>query len=270
MNFWKRSVMLCIILVTLLISGSGSITYAESPLVDPTDVTPTATEILAYDLNRAVTTKDSGFPRDQPPRSGANGDWTAPVNFAQGTLYYRLEIRSQPQPQTMILQFCVWQYNLTLENCGQKQRLTGTSNTVLTWSQPVQRMWKKNGVSIDWKNPRQRYGIAIKNSQGLPVSGIKKFNWGGEDPSKWYPLDMRFTVVAVAQGATFSGWGNYGGSASEATELAVSAAGTASSSLFAQSDAEFAADLSWDGSLLDQVADEELLVERAFIPLVAR
>ena len=41
------------------------------------------------------------------------------------------------------------------------------------------------------------------------MSNYNGWNWNGEDPTEWYPLDMRYTVVVVAKGATFSGWGNY-------------------------------------------------------------
>ena len=70
-------------------------------------------------------------------------------------------------------------------------------------------MWKKDGKPMDWVNPRQRYGVAIKNTSGQPISNFLDWNWFGEDPDAWYPLDMRFTVVAVPKGKTFSGWQNF-------------------------------------------------------------
>jgi hypothetical protein len=38
------------------------------------------------------------------------------------------------------------------------------------------------------------------------VSDNNNWNWAGENPDEWYPLDLRFTVVVVAKGSTFSGW----------------------------------------------------------------
>lgn len=169
------------------------------------------TELLIYDENRAVTIADRGFPRDDPPRSSANGNWKTPINYAEGTLYFRVQIRSQPVPQNMRIQFCMWQYQFTLENCGSQKNVSGESGTVVTWDQPVGDMWKLNGNPMDWVNPRQRYGSAIKNSAGDPVSNYNGWNWNGENPNHWYPLNMRHTVVVVAKGATFSGWSNYVG-----------------------------------------------------------
>lgn len=166
-------------------------------------------ELLVYDWNKPATKMHHGFPKEKPPRPSANGDWTKPINFAEGTLYFRVQIRRQPIPQNMNLQFCAWQFNLTRENCIYTQPVVGTPGNVVTWSVPVQKMWKKGGVPIDWSQPRQHYGSPIKNSRGKPVSNFHDWNWNGENPDKWYPLDYRFTVVVVAKGATFSGWQNY-------------------------------------------------------------
>ncbi|UHD17097.1 PKD domain-containing protein [Thiocapsa bogorovii] len=176
-------------------------------------------ELVVFDWNMPVIEADKGFPKYDanpniakrifPMLAGSNGDWTSPVNYAGGTLQMRVQIRSQPQPQKMKLQFCIWQYSFSLENCASLQSVVGRSGTEVTWSQAVGQMWKLGGKPIDWKNPRQRYGVAIKNSSGDPVSDYQGWNWNGENPKLWYPLDMRFTVVVVPKGQTFSGWSNY-------------------------------------------------------------
>ncbi|MCB0126456.1 MAG: hypothetical protein KDE58_29570 [Caldilineaceae bacterium] len=165
-------------------------------------------ELLVFDINRPITTADRGFPRNDPPRPEANGDWTNPINFAEGTLYIRVAVRSQPKAQAMRLQFCIWQDNFKLESCAPLADVSGTPGTVVTWSRAIPEMWVKN-KPIDWSRPRQRYGFAIKNSQNQPVSDYSGWNWNGENPNNWYPLDARLTVVVVAKGQTFSGWHNY-------------------------------------------------------------
>ncbi len=168
-----------------------------------------STELLVFDVNRSVTTNDRGYPRDDPPKSAANGDWTTPINFAEGRLYYRVEIRNQPQAQDMRLQFCIWQDSFTVESCGALRNVAGSPGTVLTWNNAIPDLFKKDGIGINWQNPRQRYALVIKNAAGLAVSDFNGWNWNGEDPALWYPLDVRFTVVAVAKDATFGGWFNY-------------------------------------------------------------
>ncbi len=181
-------------------------------------------ELLIFELNRPVNVVDRGFPKSEmiaiPSKqidamaAGSNEDWTTPINYSQGTLFMRVEIFSQPVIQNNRLQFCIWQNDLKgdrfgLETCASLANVSGTKGTVVTWSQPVQNMWKKDKISLDWTRPRERYGIAIKNTAGDPVSDYNGWNWNGENPDEWYPLNMHFTVVAVPPGATFSGWSNY-------------------------------------------------------------
>ncbi len=182
-------------------------TKTPKPTATATNTPAPGEELLVFDWNKPVTTDDHGFPWDKPPL--ANGDWTQPINFAQGTLYLRVEIFSQPVPQNMKLQFCFWQTNNTLENCTHLVAVSGASGTVVTWSEAIKDLYKKDGQPINWAGPRTRNGVSIKNSNGDPVSDFSGMAWSGENPAEWYPLDMRFTVVVVEKGAGFSGWDNY-------------------------------------------------------------
>lgn len=163
-------------------------------------------QLKVFDINRLVTKADKGFPWDQPPAAAANGDWTSPINYAGGTLFMRAEIRSQPVAQAMKLQLCMWQDGTTLETCTATRNVSGTPGTVVTWSSSIPTMYKKDGLPLNWASPRYRYALVIKNSAGLPVSDFSGWNWNGENPDAWYPLDIRFSVVAVPPGRAFSGW----------------------------------------------------------------
>ena len=186
------------------------VALSEPPTPTPSPTPVVGSELVVFDWNKPVTTTQKGFPWDNPPMASANGNWTSPINFAEGTLYLRAEIFSIPVPQDdMKLQLCFWQYNNTLENCTGSRNVPGRAGTVAEWSVPVQGMWKKNGAVIDWVNPRDRNGFAIKNGEGLPVSSYSGWNWNGEDPNAWYPMNVRFTVVVVEKGKTFSGWNTY-------------------------------------------------------------
>jgi len=170
--------------------------------------------IVAYDWNKPVPKNLSGFPRLQEDNIPHNNDWTTPVNYAEGTLHYRAQIKKQPEPQNMKLQVCFWQSrpggsSFANENCGTLKEVAGTSGNVVTWSTQVQNMWKKDGIIIDWKRPRYWVGVAIKNKDGQPVSNFSGWEWNGENPDKWYPLDMRFTTVVVPKGGEFCGWDYY-------------------------------------------------------------
>jgi len=162
-------------------------------------------ELLAFDWNGPITIEHHGIPAPDP-LPGANGDWTQPIDFAQGTIYMRIEVRSQPRPQDMRLQICWWQDGR--EACTRAWPIRGEPGAVVTWSQSVPKLWALNDQPIDWRQPRAN-GIVIKDAAGNMVSDYGDWNWGGHDPADWFPLDLRFTAVVVAKGATFSGWQNY-------------------------------------------------------------
>ncbi len=179
-------------------------TATATPTVTPT--LPPGEEMLVFDWNMPVTIDEGGFAMDIPPI--ANGDWTGPINYAEGTLYFRAEIFGMPvEKEDMRLGFCFWQGDA--ENCA-GERVPGVAGTVVTWSRAVPDLWKKDALPVDWSEPRRRAGFAVRNGKNLPVSNKGDWPpWNGEDPAEWYPLDMRFTVVVVEQGAGFSGWSNY-------------------------------------------------------------
>lgn len=180
-------------------------------------VSLTAAEMKVFDWNGTADESNRGFPHDQPPMQ--NGDWETPVNYAEGTFHIRIEIRSQPVPQTMKLQYCIWQEKdgkkFELETCTTQQLIVGNEGATLTHSQAIADMWKKGGKPIEWHRARYRVGVAIKNQDGAPVSDYQGWNWNGEDPKAWYPLDFRYTVVVVSKDSEFSGWENYTGTGGE-------------------------------------------------------
>ncbi len=188
-------------------NGSGSDVATSLVRVSP------ATELLVFDWNEPVEKSDSGFPGERP-EGAANDNWTHPPNFAEGTYHFRVEIHSQPVTQEdMQVQYCVWQKidgeAEQREACAERIRdLDGSPGTKATWSHAIDDMWSKY-EPINYAVERKRHGAVIRNNHGDPVSGKQDWNWSGEIPEEWYPLDWRFTVVIVAKGETFSGWGNY-------------------------------------------------------------
>ncbi|HRW08137.1 MAG TPA: hypothetical protein P5121_23705 [Caldilineaceae bacterium] len=263
--------------LTLALLSPASALWAQEDTAAAGDATAAAAkqELLVFEVNRKVTTKDRGFPRNDPPRAAANGNWKSPINYAEGTFFYRVEIRKQPQPKTMRIQFCIWQDRFRLENCGSQKSLVGKPGTVVTWSQPVQGLWKKGGKIIDWSRPRQRYGIAIKNSRGKPVSNYNGWNWNGENPNQWYPLDMHVTVVVVPKGASFSGWQNYGGNVSDNALITASTEGD-EGPIFSDNgnDLEFGSGMDFDlwereSATDDPTIEDEALDNKLYLPIIS-
>lgn len=168
-------------------------------------------EVIVYDWNGPVTKSNRGFPWNQPPLASGNGDWTTPINFAEGRLFIRATVRSMPTNKDMRLQFCIWQDSLTRETCSPQRALsyTGSEVTIQNGS-AISGFWVKDpALPIIWTQPRQRVSAVIRNSAGGAVSNFSDWNWSGENPDEWYPMDLRYTVVAVEKDRNFSGWQNY-------------------------------------------------------------
>lgn len=198
---------------------TATATPDDSETPEPTNTpkptnTPTATatlppgeELLFYNWNRPIVEADAGFALENPPT--VDGDWTTPINYGGGTLYFRAEVRSQPVEQPgMRLGFCFWQNPGNLENCAGSE-VPGIAGNVVTWSIPVNQMWKKDGIPLDWSKDRSKLGVIVRNKKNLPVSDKQGWMWNGENPDEWYPLDVWVMGVIVEEGAGFSGWDNY-------------------------------------------------------------
>jgi len=181
-------------------------------------VSASASELVVMDWNpRTITKGDHGFPTERNDID--NSDWTQPVDYAHGKLYHRLELRSMPTSKHMSWQYCFHQDGITLENCGTQSPYfdgpDGGDPVVVTWSSDIASMWKLDGIPIDWSEPRSCAFVAIRKSANQYISDYSSLNggvaWAGEDPDEWYPMEVRFTVVVVSAGGTFSGWDNYTG-----------------------------------------------------------
>ncbi len=167
-------------------------------------------EMLVFNWDRTVILGDSGFAQDKPVRPAANGDMT---RFVGGTLYYRAQIFSIPVLQPgMKLGWCFWQQTpVYAEECSPNRLVPGIPGTVLSWQLPLADLNQIQGSPpIDWSQPRWKHGFVVRNAKGKPVSNKNDFNWSGEDPANWYPLDIHYTVVIVEPGGTFDGWQAYG------------------------------------------------------------
>lgn len=206
-------------------------TPTPTPTSTPTPI-PVEPERVVFDWNKAVKESDHGFPGVKGKQMLANDDWTTPVNFAEGMLYFRAIIRDMPVGKKMRMQFCIWQRdeetgnNYGIENCGPTKVIDATSTPVtVTWKVGIdQKGWfKKDDRLIEWERERFRYSAVIRTEDKCPVSDYtihadddcpadddgNQLIWAGEEPTEWYPTKMRFTVVSLAKDEIFSGWDNY-------------------------------------------------------------
>lgn len=176
-------------------------------------VAANANEMRIFDWNKPVMKRDSGFAQYKP--LGAypqfpNGNWISPINWTKGTLYFRARVISIPQNQPkMKLGFCFWQSAPKFgEECTKNYPVPGVPGTERRWQQSFSSMNKINGAAINWALPRWKEGFIVRLR--VPVSGKLKFNWAGQNPDHWYPMNIHYTVVLVAPGGGAPDWTKYG------------------------------------------------------------
>ena len=108
-----------------MLCGASLVTPVHAARAD----TPPPTEMLVYDWNKPVTTKERGFPRYRPPM--LNTAW--PAGFSDGTYYLRLELKSMPVPQIMNMQYCLWQDNFALDEASVHEGVQSYVRAVRAW-----------------------------------------------------------------------------------------------------------------------------------------
>ena len=203
-----RAITLALAVLMLL----GVVLAAPARLSAQTTTAANATEMLIFDWNKPVAKSDGGFAQYKPLSATKypNGNWLSPVNWVNGTIYFRAKVFSIPKNQSsMKLGFCFWQNKPKFgEECSKNISVPGVAGTERRWSQTLKSFNKINGAAINWALPRWKAGFVVRGPNG-PVSPKAGMNWGGQNPAHWYPMNMRFTVVIVAKGQTFSGWNNY-------------------------------------------------------------
>jgi hypothetical protein len=206
-----RALVLALVVVMLL----GVALAAPARLRAQSPAAANANEMMIFNWNQPVLKGMGGFAQYKP--LGAfpqfpNGNWVSPVNYTNGTLYFRAKVISIPvnQPK-MRLGFCFWQSSPKYgEECTRNPSVPGIPGQETRWSQTFSSLAKINAKPINWTQPRWKEGFVVRKGSGKPVSNKLNFNWSGENPDNWYPLNIHFTVVLVAPGGGAPDWTKYG------------------------------------------------------------
>lgn len=142
-------------------------------------------------------------------------NWVSNYNYVTGQVYTRYEIISQASNTPVGLQFGIWQKipegtGTLYENMETVRVLNGPGSVVTNNSSPSE-WWTYNGgvdftqMNIVWHFGINPYKVVPSNIQ---IRSENPEVWN-ERNTYWFPMKVRVTVVAVANGHTFSGWQNY-------------------------------------------------------------
>jgi hypothetical protein len=154
-------------------------------------------------------------------------DWLTPDDYYHGKIYTRYEVLGVATNAPFKIQFGIFQHNpdklhkvdsLGGELCELQRSLAGVGSIAINSSSPST-WWdiqidKPYVPRVDFSRVYdfQSMSPIICDGRGVPLA---KKGSGADDTIawfnryKWYPATIRVTVIAVSNGSTFSGWGNY-------------------------------------------------------------
>ncbi|NJK86971.1 MAG: hypothetical protein HC906_14335 [Bacteroidales bacterium] len=151
--------------------------------------------------------RDNGFYFLPHPENAPN-DWTV---YRNGQFYFRFEIISQPSNTAFTLQYGIWQNYPSspwYEGVTTEVDMNG-NGYVGTFNQSPASWWCFGDGCLDFTKPDDftYYAVIIRDKAlGQRVMENAPDAWAKRD--QFFPMQLRVTVVAVAQGQSFSGW-NY-------------------------------------------------------------
>jgi hypothetical protein len=158
------------------------------------DVTFTYTK---EDADNSKPSKSHYYVRDKAINPDRPKDWTAPVDYRNGTVHIRLEVIDKPaggEPTTWSLCY--------IPNKGQKNGYGCTGTDVYKEKGVYERdvkmteFWQND--SIVWDEGIKEVHLVMKDDSGGGGHVHKR-----SDPEKFFPTKVRITMVQVAKGAKY-------------------------------------------------------------------
>jgi hypothetical protein len=172
--------------------GAPARSYAEQFVLF--DVTFTFTKA---DADNSKPSKSHYYVRGDAINPGRPRDWTAPVDYRNGTVHIRTEVIEKPaggEPTTWSLCY--------IPNKGQKNGYGCTGTVVYrekgVYEQDVsmKSFWQND--SIVWSEGIKQMDLVIKDNSGGSGHAHKR-----RDHEKFFPTKVRITMVQVSAGSTY-------------------------------------------------------------------
>jgi hypothetical protein len=178
----------------------------------PPDSSKPILERLLHDAdNQQFTVADNGFhaliePGDPLPIP----NWSSPVDYYDGELRIRYQIKSPAGQLPGQIQTCIWTMpGYSPESCSDQTAFSGVGTFHGSKLAPSS-WWKKDNVPVDFSHPEKfLIRTVLRGASGCNVTtySVPGACWG--EWSSYQSMSFRVTIVMVAKGATFSGWQSY-------------------------------------------------------------
>ncbi len=132
-------------------------------------------------------------------------DWLAPVNYANGTIYQRLEVLSKPTNEVMYYQLClVPNDDISIKPaCSRASGLTLSQTGVYEFTQPLSSFYEY--YNIDWSRGINSLMVIVRDKNGNTIDEVSVERSGGTLES-YFPMQVKYSVALVPSGGEFKGW----------------------------------------------------------------
>lgn len=149
------------------------------------------------DADNSTPSKSHFYVKQEMLEPGIPKDWTAPVDYRNGTVHIRLEVLDKPAggaPTTWTLCY--------IPNKGQKNGYGCTSTGIYTekgvyeLDVPMTSWWENE--SIIWTEGIKQMDLVIKDDSGGSGHAHKR-----ADAEKFFPTKVRITMIQVAAGEKY-------------------------------------------------------------------
>ncbi len=162
--------------------------------------TAAAQQVTAFDGSVSHTDQTGAFLTQSS--AALPGDMTQPEDYSTGMLHYRVDVTATPGMRDTTYAVCFVQGANTA--CSDYSNLSFMANGEVTGQQAMNTL--TNYASIDWTMAIDSLQLVATDTNGYPVDSTDTMWDGSPDFALYYPLDLTFQAVVVANGGTFAGF----------------------------------------------------------------
>ena len=184
-----------VFLVLLLTGGAAVMAMPEPRRGDQFVLFDVTFPFSKEDADNSTPSKSHYYVKGDRINPDRPKDWTAPVDYRNGTVHIRTEVLEKPeggQPVTWSLCY--------IPNKGQKNgygcTTTGVYKEKGVYEQDVSMKSFWENESIVWSEGVKQMDLVYKDNKNLHAH--KR-----EDPEKFFPTKVRITMIQVAAGAKY-------------------------------------------------------------------
>lgn len=153
-------------------------------------------------------------------------NWKSPADYENGSMYLRIQVVNQPSASPFLIQLGIWQdmgktggHSECISNGLYLSGGAGSSADA-NIGKPNDWWEIRDDAPVDWTRPEDFHRMGLILWKGYQDCIPMSQGWYNSEAcsdaetqqANFFPMRLRITLVACAQGTSFSGWSNYPGS----------------------------------------------------------